>query len=91
MALVPNPEHRAWVMQVHAILSAIVGSLTPSVSGLVLFATMEFDAWTHDLVTCLPDDDEYYNNEWAQLSRSNKSQSEDNRTIAYFPSTPPSL
>jgi hypothetical protein len=46
MALVPNPKHRAWVMQVQAILSAIVGSLTPSVSRLVLFATMAFDAWT---------------------------------------------
>jgi hypothetical protein len=46
MALAPNPEHYAWVKQDQAILSAIVGSLTPSVSGLVLFATTAFDAWT---------------------------------------------
>jgi hypothetical protein len=46
MALVPNPEHYAWVKQDQAIMSAIVGSLTPSVSGLILFATTAFDAWT---------------------------------------------
>jgi hypothetical protein len=45
MALAPNPEHYAWVKTDQAILSAIVGSLTPSVSGLVLFATTVFDAW----------------------------------------------
>ena len=36
---VPNPEHRAWVMQDQAILSAINTSMTPSVAGLVMFAT----------------------------------------------------
>jgi hypothetical protein len=46
MALVLNLEHRAWVMQDQAILSAIIESLTPAVSGLVLFATTTFDAWT---------------------------------------------
>jgi hypothetical protein len=46
MALALNPEHHAWVKQDQAILSAIVGSLTPSVSRLVLFATTAFDAWT---------------------------------------------
>jgi hypothetical protein len=45
MALAPNPEHYAWVKQDQAILSAIVGSLMPSVSRLVLFATTAFDAW----------------------------------------------
>jgi hypothetical protein len=34
MALVPNPGHRAWNKHDQAILSAIIGSLTPSVSGL---------------------------------------------------------
>jgi hypothetical protein len=45
MVLLPNPEHRAWIKQDQAILSVIVGSLTPSVSGLVLFANTARDAW----------------------------------------------
>jgi hypothetical protein len=45
MVLLPNPEHRAWIKQDQAILSAIVGFLTPSVSGLVLFANTARDAW----------------------------------------------
>jgi hypothetical protein len=46
MMAVQNPEYRAWLKQDQAILSAIVSSLTPSVSGLVLFATSAYDAWT---------------------------------------------
>jgi hypothetical protein len=46
MMAVQNPEYRAWLKQDQAILSAIVSSLTPSVSGLVLFATSVYDAWT---------------------------------------------
>jgi hypothetical protein len=46
MVAVQNPEHRAWIKQDQAILSAIISSLTPSVSGLVLFATSAYDAWT---------------------------------------------
>jgi hypothetical protein len=46
MVDVQNLEHRAWIKQDQAILSAIVSSLTPSVSGLVLFATSAYDAWT---------------------------------------------
>jgi hypothetical protein len=45
MVLLPNPEHRAWIKQDQAILSAIVVSLTPSVSGLVLLANTTCDAW----------------------------------------------
>jgi hypothetical protein len=45
MVVVHNPEHRAWLKQDQAILSAIVSSLTPSVSGLVLFAASAYDAW----------------------------------------------
>jgi hypothetical protein len=43
---VQNPEYRAWLKQDQAILFAIVSSLTPSVSGLVLFATSAYDACT---------------------------------------------
>jgi hypothetical protein len=46
MTLIQNPERRAWIKQDQAILSAIVGSLTLSVSGLVLFAKSAYDAWT---------------------------------------------
>jgi hypothetical protein len=44
MVLVQNPEHHAWVKQDQAILSTIIDSLTPSVSGLVLFAMSSLDA-----------------------------------------------
>jgi hypothetical protein len=46
--LCPPPSHPAyhmWVAQDQAILSAIQSSLTPSVSSLVLFASMSRDAW----------------------------------------------
>nr|XP_051222843.1 uncharacterized protein LOC127341105 [Lolium perenne] len=43
--LVINPEHRTWVQQDAAILSAIVSSMTTSVSGRVLFATTAQEAW----------------------------------------------
>ncbi|KAK1699306.1 hypothetical protein QYE76_016003 [Lolium multiflorum] len=41
-----NPEHRVWVQQDQAILSAIQGSLGEGVAGLVLFAATSMDAWT---------------------------------------------
>jgi hypothetical protein len=44
--MVPNPEYRSWIQQDQAILSAIVSSCTPAVSGLILFATTAQDAWT---------------------------------------------
>lgn len=46
MTSVPNPEHRAWVQQDAAILSSIVSSMTPSVSGLILFARTAEQAWS---------------------------------------------
>ncbi|XP_073362359.1 uncharacterized protein [Aegilops tauschii subsp. strangulata] len=41
-----NPEHRMWVQQDQAILSAIQGSLGNGVAGLCLFAATSMDAWT---------------------------------------------
>ncbi|XP_071681644.1 uncharacterized protein [Lolium perenne] len=44
-AAIPNPEHRAWVMQDQALLSGINSSLTPAVGGLVMFAATAQEAW----------------------------------------------
>ncbi|XP_071681629.1 uncharacterized protein [Lolium perenne] len=41
-----NPDHRVWVQQDQAILSAIHGSLGEGVDGLFLFAATSMDAWT---------------------------------------------
>ncbi|KAM0909725.1 hypothetical protein ACQ4PT_014629 [Festuca glaucescens] len=41
-----NPEHRVWVQQDQAILSAIQGSLGDGVAGLCLFAATSMDTWT---------------------------------------------
>jgi hypothetical protein len=43
---VANPAYRQWTAQDQAILSAIQSSLTPSVAGMVLFATTSRDAWS---------------------------------------------
>ncbi|KAK1632268.1 hypothetical protein QYE76_006583 [Lolium multiflorum] len=43
--VIPNPAHRLWVAQDQAILGAIQSSLTPSVAGMVVFATSSRDAW----------------------------------------------
>jgi hypothetical protein len=43
---IANADYRAWMLQDQAILSDIVGSLTPAVGGLVLFAASSMDAWT---------------------------------------------
>ena len=40
-----NPEHRMWVQQDQAILSAIQGTLGDEVAGLCLFAITSMDAW----------------------------------------------
>jgi hypothetical protein len=37
--IIPNPAYFAWCKQDQAILSAILGSLTLEVTGLVMFAT----------------------------------------------------
>jgi hypothetical protein len=42
----PTPEYFAWCQQHKAILSAILGSLTLEVAGLVMFATSSHEAWT---------------------------------------------
>ncbi|KAK1630656.1 hypothetical protein QYE76_004971 [Lolium multiflorum] len=41
-----NPAHRVWTGQDQANLSAIQGSLTPAVSGLIVFAKTSHEAWT---------------------------------------------
>ncbi|XP_073368066.1 uncharacterized protein [Aegilops tauschii subsp. strangulata] len=43
--MVPNPAHRRWIAQDQAILGAIQSSFTPSVAGMVVFATTSRDAW----------------------------------------------
>ncbi|XP_073358178.1 uncharacterized protein [Aegilops tauschii subsp. strangulata] len=43
--MVSNPAHRRWIAQDQAVLSAIQSSLTPSVAGMVVFATTSRDAW----------------------------------------------
>nr|XP_051211696.1 uncharacterized protein LOC127329200 [Lolium perenne] len=43
--VITNPTHRLWVAQDQAILGAIQSSLTPSVAGMVVFATSSRDAW----------------------------------------------
>jgi hypothetical protein len=40
-----NPAHRVWTGQDHAILSSIQGSLSPAVSGLLVFAKTSQEAW----------------------------------------------
>jgi hypothetical protein len=44
--VVPNPEYFAWCQQDKAIPSAILGSLTLEVAGLVMFAASSYEAWT---------------------------------------------
>ncbi|KAK1695648.1 hypothetical protein QYE76_012345 [Lolium multiflorum] len=43
--VIPNTAHRLWVAQDQAILGAIQSLLTPSVAGMVVFATSSRDAW----------------------------------------------
>jgi hypothetical protein len=40
-----NPAHRVWTGQDQAILSSIQGSLSPSVTGLIVFAKTAKEAW----------------------------------------------
>uniref|UniRef100_A0A8I6WH98 Retrotransposon Copia-like N-terminal domain-containing protein n=1 Tax=Hordeum vulgare subsp. vulgare TaxID=112509 RepID=A0A8I6WH98_HORVV len=41
-----NPAHRVWTGQDQANLSAIQGSLTPEVAGMLVFAKTSHEAWT---------------------------------------------
>ena len=41
-----NPAHRVWTGQDQANLSSIQGSLSPAVSGLIVFAKTSREAWT---------------------------------------------
>jgi hypothetical protein len=43
--MVASPTHRQWVPHDQAILGAIQSSLTPSVAGMVVFATSSHDVW----------------------------------------------
>ncbi|KAK1609668.1 hypothetical protein QYE76_033341 [Lolium multiflorum] len=42
---VVNPAHRVWTAQDQANLSSIQGSLSPTVAGMVVFATTSCEAW----------------------------------------------
>jgi hypothetical protein len=44
--VIPNPKYFAWCQHGKAILSAILGSLTLEVVGLVMFPASSHEAWT---------------------------------------------